>query len=53
MKLHADSFERALPKLGSRVLHKGHVPRDQYWMVLQQADVVVSTAEHEFFGVAM
>ena len=49
----AVSFERVLPKLGSRVIHKGHVPRDQYWTVLQQADVVVSTAEHEFFGVAM
>ena len=47
------SFQHTLPKLGCRVLHRGHVPRDEYWRVLQQADVVVSTAKHEFFGVAM
>lgn len=47
------SFQHTLPKLGCRVLHRGHVPRDKYWRVLQQADVVVSTANHEFFGVAM
>lgn len=47
------SFEHTLPKLGCRVLQRGHVPRDEYWRVLQQADVVVSTAKHEFFGVAM
>ena len=27
----AVSFERVLPRLGSRVIHKGHVTRDQYW----------------------
>ena len=31
---------RILPMLASRAIHKGHVPRDQYWVVLQQADVV-------------
>ena len=36
----AVSFEHVLPRLGSRVMHKGHVPREQYWTVLQQVDVV-------------
>ena len=52
LNVTAVSFERVLPRLGSRVMHKRHVPRDQYWTVLQQADVVVSTAKHKFFGVA-
>ena len=49
----AVAFKTTLPLLGAKLLHRGHVDRDTYWEVLKRADVVVSTAQHEFFGVAM
>jgi glycosyltransferase involved in cell wall biosynthesis len=46
-------FDRAREHLGDRVVHVGFLPRDDYLDLLCRADVVVSTAQHEFFGVAM
>jgi len=46
-------FEAARARLGSRVVHYGRADRDTYARLLWQADVVVSTALHEFFGVAV
>lgn len=48
-----ESFKELIPKLGARLLHSDHVPTDCYWEIISKADVVVSTAQHEFFGVAM
>ncbi|XP_065295968.1 tRNA-queuosine alpha-mannosyltransferase isoform X15 [Dermacentor albipictus] len=41
-------------QLGDRIRQWGPLPdRDQYLALLREADVVVSTAHHEFYGVAM
>ena len=49
----APEFEAARERLGARVVHFGYASEAQYRSLLCQADVVVSTAIHEFFGVAI
>lgn len=45
-------FDRARSRLADRIDHWGWLTRPEYRRVLAQADVFVSTAEHEFFGLA-
>ncbi len=48
------AFEEAAVWLGDRVIHWGFAEsREAYESLLQRADIAVSTAIHEFFGVAM
>ncbi len=47
-------FARARHALADHIVHWGpHPDRSAYGSVLQQADVAVSTAQHEFFGFGM
>jgi len=41
-------------RYGDRILHNGYAESiDRYWELLSTMDVVVSTADHEFFGIAV
>ena len=47
-------FDRAREEFSDRIVRWGHQPsRTEYWDALHEADVVVSTARHEFFGIAV
>lgn len=48
-----EEFERARDWLGDRLVHYGRAPIPVYRRLLWDADVVVSTAVHEFFGIAI
>merc|ERR1719412_3133140 len=47
-------FDKAKEILKTKLLHFGRVEsKDEYFSVLRNADIVVSTSNHEFFGVAV
>ena len=46
-------FIEAEQRLGKRLLYQGFLPPEGYVEALSRADVVVSTAFHEFFGIAV
>jgi len=48
-----ESFDRLPGLLGDRLVAFGFLPDHEYVEVLRSADVVVSTAHHEFFGIAI
>lgn len=47
------TFERALTELDDQIVHVGYADEDTYRRLLWQADVTVSTAHHEFFGISI
>ncbi len=49
-----EDFEEGKLELIDHILHWGYQEtKDDFLRVLRQADVAVSTANHEFFGVSM
>jgi glycosyltransferase involved in cell wall biosynthesis len=47
-------FVDARARFGKRMIQWGYVPtRTAYYALLQQADLVISTADHEFFGLSV
>lgn len=47
------AFNRLPDLLGDRLVAFGFLPNGAYVEVLRNADIVLSTAEHEFFGIAV
>lgn len=47
------AFDRLRKRLGARIVHDGFAGDDDYADLLRSADIVVSTARQEFFGVAV
>lgn len=51
---HPLEFEEAKERLGELIVHWGYAAsREAYVALLRQADLVISTAEHEFFGISI
>ena len=50
---HPPAFDELKAEFETHIRHWGFVPdRNKYWEVLAESDVFVSTASHEFFGIA-
>lgn len=48
-----DEFLAARERWGNRLIHFGWAQRQDYEALLGEADIVISTALHEFFGIAV
>jgi glycosyltransferase involved in cell wall biosynthesis len=48
-----EEFVRLRHELGAKLVHYGWAEPDQYVRLLSSSDIVVSTAHHEFFGIAI
>ena len=46
-------FELAKRKLSSHIVHWGYAEEDEYRRLLWQADITISTSNHEFFGISI
>lgn len=49
----AEDFVHMQQQLQDCIVACGYVEKPMYWEILRDADVVVSTAKHEFFGLSM
>ncbi|MDQ7030846.1 MAG: DUF3524 domain-containing protein [Ardenticatenia bacterium] len=52
-RLRPTEFLEARERFHDRVVHFGYAELPRYRALLRRADVVVSTAQHEFFGIAV
>ena len=51
---YPDIFDEAQTRLKDRIIHWGYAEHwEEYARLLWQADIVVSTADHEFFGISI
>lgn len=48
-----ECFDTICQTLGERLIHFGYLNREKYYECLLSGDIVVSTANHEFYGVSM
>lgn len=46
-------FEEAQERLGEQIVHVGYAEAERYCSLLWEAEVTVSTAVHEFFGISI
>jgi len=46
-------FEVAIETLNQRLIHVGYAEEERYHNLLREADITISTASHEFFGVSV
>lgn len=52
-KTYPSCFDEMRTKLGEKIRHFGFLSREEYLKCLTKADIVISTADHEFYGVSM
>jgi glycosyltransferase involved in cell wall biosynthesis len=48
-----NEFEEAKTRLSEHIIHFGFAEEDEYVRLLKEATVVISTADHEFFGISI
>lgn len=48
-----DCFDDIQKRLATKIQHLGYLTRANYLKCLTEADIVISTADHEFYGVSM
>ncbi|MCB8959785.1 MAG: DUF3524 domain-containing protein [Ardenticatenales bacterium] len=46
-------FAEELPRFRAELIHEGYADADTYRRLLWQSDIVISTADHEFFGISI
>ncbi|MGI9515929.1 MAG: tRNA-queuosine alpha-mannosyltransferase domain-containing protein [Pirellulaceae bacterium] len=47
-----EEFEQIRAEFAGQIERWGYQQADDYWLALQEADAFISTADHEFFGIA-